>query len=145
MTHKYKKPGANVIVHEDNQTQGNQENFAVQLMNRVRSGADVVRQNISNHYGLLAGIGIACGAAFYLFGTEHGRNMGTQIRKTVSSSIDTATDTVTDRFTKLKDATVDLVNKAISQEDQGEIGLRQSEIASSRLIRAVVQSSGRIM
>ena|SRR6516162_2920743 len=101
MTHKYKKPGAHVIVHssaEQTQSPQNQESFLDQMMGRLRSGVDVVQQNVSNHYGLWAGIGLACGAAIYLFATEHGRKVTSQIR----------------------DATIDVVNKAISVEETGE-------------------------
>jgi hypothetical protein len=101
MTHKYKKPGAHVTVHssaEQTESPQNQKSFLDQMMGRLRSTADVVQQNFMNHYGLWTGIGLVFGAAVYLLATEHGRNVTSQIR----------------------DATIDIVNRAISPEETGE-------------------------
>lgn len=124
MTHQFETPGANVVIYSSvqrNQRPENQQSsFVDQVLNRVRSASAVVRENITNHYGLWVGIGAACGAAVYLFATDHGRNLRSQVRKTVASSVDTAKHTMTDSLHKVKEATMDVVNKAIAEDDMTE-------------------------
>jgi hypothetical protein len=112
MTHKYKKPGANVSVRSPFEGIGRQQNEQAvvdQVINRARSAVDAIQENISDHYGIWAGIGLVSAAAIYLFATQHGRNVSRQIQ-----------DTLSDRFSKLKDATMDVVNKTISEQDVTE-------------------------
>src|SRR5947199_222611 len=110
MTHKRKKPGANVIVHstaEQTQPQQKEESFGTQIANRLQSGVDSVQKHLANHYVLWAGIGAACGAAIYLLATEQGRGVSNQIRNTIGPSLTTAKDGLTGGVNKLKNAMIE--------------------------------------
>ena len=121
MTHRRKKPGSNVIVHSnEGMTEQNQESFGTEILNRARSVLDTVQSHITEHYALYAGIGLAGGAAFYLFGTDQGRSVRNRILDTAGDSYTTVKDNVVQQFGKLKDVTTDVVNKTILQQDTGQ-------------------------
>ena len=123
MTHRYKKPGAHVILHPLNgkQSKQAQQSLGAQVLNQVQSGLNLVQKNIRAHYVLWGGIGLGCGVAIYLFGTDHGRQATGRVRDALGSSAEKTRDTMTDTFGKLKQMTSNIVNSAIARDRDREV------------------------
>src|SRR5262245_41830283 len=112
MSHKSTRFGQSI---SDFQIVREQESYGAQLIDRARSTVDSVQEHVSNHVGFWTGIGIAAGVAAYLFGTEQGRKISRQIGNVLGDSLNVAKDTLTDSFIKLRDTTLDVVNRTISE------------------------------
>src|SRR5215813_10604384 len=97
----------------DFQVDRDQDLYSTRFMDRARPTVNSVQERASNHVGLLTGIGLACGAAAYLLGTEQGRKITKEIGNVLSDSLNIATDILADNFIRLRDTTIGLVNRTI--------------------------------
>src|SRR4051812_16720535 len=89
----------------------NQQNRNEGVLSNLSDTANSAVTTASSNKGILVAVGICAGVAGYLFGTEHGRKMQSQIGNTLKDSFESVRDGAMAGWDKLSTTVQDQIDR----------------------------------